>query len=200
MNLDQIANIAHQVKTRAEAETLKANCLAKGNTEAAHVVNEILLNRFPTIAKATGGATPTVASVNGRKEYFDSGKEAYLWLINQFIAITPDALDLYLDFQSKIKSRAKGRRFARSPRDLFPPGSNRASMESHYASLVGGWFADVNLDHKDKFATLIKVAYKCDLEYKKDWDFQPTGSTKQLQEHQEAVIQGQRMLAELMAL
>lgn len=58
----------------------------------------------------------------------------------------------------------------------------------------------MNLDHKDKFATLLKLSHACGLTYPVDWEFRPVGSTAQLREHQEAVVRAEEMLAELIKL
>ena len=165
MNIERLMQIAKGVATRAELEQLKANVIQKGNIEAAQLVNEILLERFPVKAKSGGGATPTEAAFLGRVKSFENGKEAYIWLIEQFQAHVPNAIPEYLRLQARSRSRARGSRFAKSPAELFPPGSARADKVSHYSGLSGGWFADVNIDHKDKFATLLKLSHACSLSY-----------------------------------
>ena len=187
-------------RTRIELENMKANAAAKGAVEYARIADEVLRERFPIKAKAGGGATPTVAKFQGRKEDFDSGKEAYLWLVEQFRRCKSDALDGYVALNRRGPVRAKGVRFAREPDELFPAGSSRRGNPAYYAKLGNGWYADTNLSHKDKFAALMQLSYVCGLEYETAWDFRVSGATAELLEHQEAVIHARKLLDELLAL
>lgn len=56
----------------------------------------------------------------------------------------------------------------------------------------------MNLDHHNKFGTLLKVSHVCNLQYLVDWKFKPVGETKQLLKHQEAIVRRQKTLAELL--
>ena len=92
-------------RTRAELENMKANAAAKGAVEYARIADEILRERFPIKAKAGGGPTPTAAKFQGRSEHFDSGKEAYLWLVEQFIRHKADALEAYVALNRRGQMR-----------------------------------------------------------------------------------------------
>ena len=133
MDIDRLEQIARTVKTREELEQLKSNALKRGEMEGAKLVNEILLERFPVRSKASSGATPTEARVHARVELFDSGKEAYLWLVEQFRLVQPLALERYLNLQARGKSRAKGSRFAKTKKNhshqtLHGPTSLRTTL------------------------------------------------------------------------
>jgi len=43
-----------------------------------------------------------------------------------------------------------------------------------------GWYADVNLNHDDKYAALLQLSYLANLEYERDWEFKVHGATEQL--------------------
>ena len=194
--LEQLARLGS--RSLADLEQMKANMLGKGEIEAAKLLSEVIVERFPVRTKSGGGRTPTVASFRGHAQEFDSGKDAYLWLAAQFQLFRPA---LFEDFQAFVSRRAlpnSGTRFAQTPDELFPRGSNRAGNASYFAKLPGGWFADTNLNHQDKFATLLKLAYVAKLEYPTHWEFRPVGSTSKLREHQEAVVRARELLAELM--
>lgn len=89
MDIERLEKIARGVKTRAELEQLKTNVLARAGTEAAKLLNDILLERFPVHAKSSSGATPTETKFLTRTEFFDSGKDAYIWLVEQFHPPSP---------------------------------------------------------------------------------------------------------------
>lgn len=184
--------------TLADLEQMKVNALAKRNVEAAKLISEVILERFPVHTKVGSGRTPTAALFLGRAQEFDSGKEAYLWLVAQFHSFRPT---VFTDFQALSRARSKsnsGVRFAQESHHLFPSGSKRAGNASYFAELPGGWFADTNLNHQDKFATLLKLGYVSELEYPTQWEFRPVGGTTALREHQEAVVRAGELLAELL--
>ena len=114
------------------------NVVARGNLDAAHMVYEVLPERFPVQSKSGNGATPTETIFRGRKESFATGKDAYLWLIEQFCTFQPLVLQEYIKLQSRSKSQARGKRFAQSVNALFPHGSNRVSTPSNHAEYLAG--------------------------------------------------------------
>ena len=182
--------------TRQELENMKANAIAKGETEFAHIAEEILRERFRIKTKKVTGPTPTRAIFRGRSEKFPTGKDAYLWLVEQFRYYHPSIFEEYGELHQR--ARSKGRRFARSPDTLFPPGSKRAGNPSHYSELSGGWFADTNINHQDKFSALLQLGHLAKLEYPNDWSFLVEGGTEELAEQQEMVIRANELLTELL--
>ena len=194
--LEQLARLGS--RSLADLEQIKANMLDKRDIEAAKLLFEIIVERFPVLTKAGGGRTPTAASFGGHSQEFDSGKDAYLWLVAQFQLARPT---LFEDFQALVSRRTtpnSGTRFAQSPDKLFLAASIRAGNPSYFAEVPGGWFANTHVNHQDKFATLLKLAHVAGLEYPTDWEFRPVGNTAKLREHQEAVVRARELLAELM--
>jgi hypothetical protein len=183
-------------RTREELENMKRNALANGKTELAHVAEEILRERFPVKTKKASGATATRAVFRDRSETFSTGKEAYLWLVEQFKSYCPAILEQYDALHER--ARSNGRRFARSPRALFPPGSKRAGNSSYYSALSGGWYADTNINHQDKFSALLQLGYVAKLDYPMDWTFRVQGGTQELAAQQEMVVMANEMLNELL--
>jgi hypothetical protein len=186
-------------KTREDLENMKKNALAKGKPDFASIADEVLLQRFPEKGRRSGGATPTTGTFRGRNNEFASGKDAYLWLVEQFCRYRSGTLDKYVALHTKAGARSKGRRFAANESDLFPKGSRRQGDPTFYSKVSNGWFADTNLSHADKFATLMQLSYVCGLEYEVDWNFRVTGATEQLLEHQQSVVGARKALAELLA-
>lgn len=200
MDIQRFEQLLHAPKrTRDELETMKINALKKGEVEMAHLAEDVLRERFPLITKRGVGATPTAAIFRSRQKMFDSGKDAYLWLIEQHQKFDSSAIEKYIALHKKSGSKSGGCRFARNPRDLYPEGSTSTDNPSRFDKLQGGWHADTTLNHKDKFATLIQLSYVCGLVYQQDWAFAVTGATEELKRNQEAVILGNKLLDELLA-
>lgn len=191
---EQIAR--NSARTQEEIENMKANAIAKGHTELAHIADEILRERFPIRSRKAMGSTPTTATFRGKSEIFPTGKDAYLWLVEQFRSFLPSVFEEYELLHTRARSH--GRRFSKNPESLFPAGSKRAGDPSYYSALTGGWYADTNINHKDKFSALMQLGYVAKLEYPDDWSFRVEGGTKELAGQQELVIRGNELLNELL--
>ena len=183
-------------RMREELENMKRNAIANGQTELAHIAEKVLRERFPVKTKKASGATPTTAVFRDRSETFPSGKEAYLWLVEQFKSYCPAVLEQYEALHER--ARSSGRRFARNPESLFPSGSKRAGDSSYYSALSGGWYADTNINHRDKFSALLQLGYIAKLEYPAGWAFRVEGGTQELAAQQEMVVMANQMLDELL--
>lgn len=195
MDLDRFETIVRNpCRTQADIETMRQNALDKGEIECAKIASEVLCARFPKTSKRGGGATPTTARFLDETREFGCGKDAYIWLAARLLAHRSDALDRYLALHQRSDSRSQGCRFARSPLDLFPPGSERRGDSAHYAKLGLGLFADINLSHDHKFRTLIQLSFCAGLEFAEHWDFRVTGATDKLRDHQEAVLLARKLL------
>jgi hypothetical protein len=197
MDLTRLEQIARSARTREELVQLVENVRAKKDPVALRLVTEVMAERFPVEARTRTGATPTTVKCLGHSERFENGKQAYLWLLEQFRLLDQSVFERFVLAQRR-RSRAQGSRFANSVRELFPPGSTRAAVASFSAQLGGGWYTDVNLDHEAKFATLLTVSRLARLSYPQDWDFQPEGSTEELRAHQEAILRAEAIVAELL--
>lgn len=183
--------------TREELETLKRNALTKGNRDFAAIAQAVLLERFPTAARNSGGAKATTALFLGREQDFQSGKEAYLWLVQRFRDHRPGLFESQEQWHHRAFKGTTRRYFAASPRDLFPRDSDQSSVTSNFAELPGGWYANVNLSHEQKFEILLRLGAICKLEYAEHWDFRVSGTSLALAEKKVAVALGQELLKEL---
>jgi len=192
-------------RTRDDLESMKANALSKGETELAHIAEEVLRERFPIRTKAPSGRTPTTAIFREHKEQFDSGKDAYLWLVNEFKRYRPT---IFHDYEKlHVRAKSAGRRYARTPESLFPPGSPRAGNPAYYAELGGGWYADINVNHQNKFSALVQLGHLAGLEFPRNWNLHVEGGTQELadQQKQQAkqqamILKAEEMLVELLKL
>ena len=179
---------------------MKKNALSRGKPEFAAIASEVLLERFPVNAKRRSGPTPTTVKFQSVSKEFASGKAAYLWLVGEFVRFRANSMEGYLALHTRAGPKSRGRRFAKNPTDLFPVGSTRSGNAAHYSKLFNSWYADTNLNHDDKFATLLQLSAVCNLEYRVDWDFRVSGATEQLLDHQATIDRSRKLLDELLAL
>jgi hypothetical protein len=186
--------------SRDELETLKLNALAKDNREFAAIVDEILRERFSAVSRKSGGATPTTAVFLNREQDFPSGKDAYLWLVQRFREHKSGLFESQELWHRRAFKGATRTYFATSPQELFPKGSEQSSISSNFSEIPGGWYANVNLSHGQKFDILLGLSAVCNLEYLKHWDFRVVGASLALAEKKKHVARGQELLEELTKL
>ena len=198
MTPEQFEAVARRCKDRGELEQLAKNALARSRPDFAELARELADERFPAKVSKRTGPTPSTVVFKGLIERFKTGKEGYVWLVDQFGLDHPSIYEEYQDFHSRRKSG--GSRIARGPQDLFPQGSKRAASSSNYSKIIGGWYVDTNLNHEGKFSLLLQLSYLARLEFQTDWDFQIQGSTEELAERQRAVVRAREILQELLAM
>jgi hypothetical protein len=183
--------------TGEDLETLKVNALAKGHRDFAAIANTVLLERFPSYAKKSGGATPTTAMCRGVEREFSSGKDAYVWLVERFRENHPPLLENQDRWHQQAFKGVKRKYFARSVQDLFPASSNLSEQTGSFSALAGGWYANANMNHDQKFQILLRLAAICGLSYSTDWEFKVTGATIALAERQAMVRLANEWLEEM---
>ena len=184
-------------RTREELDNLVANALAKGNREFAAIATEVLRDRFPHAKRKGGGATPTTARILVRAEQFDSGKDAYVWLIERLRDRHPGLLDVFCDTQWNTSGSSGRRLFSKSIDSLFPLESTLSEKSGTYVKLQLDWFANINLNHAQKFDALLRLAAVANLRYPADIDFKVTGATENLMEKQQSAALSEKLLREL---
>jgi hypothetical protein len=181
---------------KSQLQALRENAARSGGEEYASIVDEVLARRFPPTRVTAGSGTPTTVTFLSAVNHFDTGKEAYLWLIEQLRRARPDLLENYET--SKSRKENAGSRFSTRKSAILPKDSKRLAKLDDYATPISdGWYADVNLDHDQKFSILVRLAGLCGLQFGKDWDFAVTGATRDLAEHQRIQLQVHEILKEL---
>ena len=198
MTPEQFEVVARRCKNRDELEQLAKNALSRSRPDLAEFAHRLADELFPIRAPKRTGPTPSTVTFKGLTEHFGTGKDGYIWLVDQFGLNQSSIYEEYQDFHIRRKSR--GSRIARTPRELFPAGSLRAANSSHYAKIVGGWYVDTNLNHVGKFTLLFQLGCIARLEFETDWNFKIQGSTEELADRQRAVVQAREILQELLAM
>ena len=165
-------------RSKDELLSIRANALSKDAFSHILVVEEVLERRFPGWRKgpnSRGGSKPTVAMFQSQQRDFPSQKEAYLWLIERFIAYNPRPFK-DLDWQTRFI--AKGPRilyFAKSLRVLFRQNPDLAKDASKHRRLSNGWYAQLILNEEQKVEILERIASVSNLRMGVDWDWNGRG-------------------------
>jgi hypothetical protein len=186
-------------KTRKELETMRDHARERGKAEFARVADDVLRERFPGPPTRGGGGTPTTATFRSLTKDFQTGIDAYVWLVGQFCDYQKGCLEKYEAMRKERRPDVKGRHFAKNPKDLFAKDSSRTGDSSFYVVVSSGWYADKNLSHDGKFAVLVQLSYVCGLAYAIDWDFRVTGATDELMQRQTLVVMARRLLEDFLA-
>lgn len=182
-------------RTRVELENMRHNALNQGLMEYAAVADAVLRERYPAVpVRRGGGATPTLALYRETRKDFSSGKDAYVWLIERMRDSRPGLLESLTAERKRSSHRLF---FAKRALDLFPDRPDLAQGHANVAPLQGGWFANVNLNHAQKFEQLKVLASACELRHLVDWSFEVLDSTPALTQAQAQATLGERLLDDL---
>ncbi len=166
-------------RNQTDLITMRQNALHINAVEHVHAAECALDARFPNWRNPRGrrgGSHPTRVEYLGRKEYCESEKEAYIWLIERFVQHYPKPF-VELDWETVFV--AKGPRamyFARSLRRLFgEKHQHLAADHNKYCQLSNGWFAKLVLSESQKLGLLRKFAELAGLRFGTDWDWNSLG-------------------------
>ena len=94
MDIARFEAIARSLRTRDELEQLVANAKAAGRVQFIALGEQVLAERFPNQSKSRSGPNPTIATCLGKVGHFDTGKDAYVWLIQRFREHRPGLLEI----------------------------------------------------------------------------------------------------------
>ena len=164
--------------SREELLAIRANVLRKNDLKHLVAVEQVLGRRFPGWRKGPGGrggASPTVVSFQGEKRDFPSQKQAYIWLVERFIAYNPKP---FVDLDWETVYIVKGPLilyFAKSLRALFKQNPSLASEKSKHHRLTNGWYAQLYLSENQKVEILDRLGSVAHLHLGVDWDWNGRG-------------------------
>ena len=112
----------------------------------------------------------TSCSFRERRSDFNSEKEAYVWMIEQFLSVAPDLFENPLF--AAITASKKRRYFAREPEQLYPGTPQLAQNKNNYVKLSNDWLADTNMDAQGKLTRLSQLSVQANIEFGIDWTWQ----------------------------
>lgn len=173
------AMLEKRSRSKADLITMRDNALRQNALGHVHAAEATLERRFPgwrDVRSRRGGRKATDVEFRGRKEYFDSEKEAYVWLLERFIQHYPKPF-VELDWETVFV--AKGPRalyFAKSLQRLFGEhGQHLAADPNKWCQLHNGWYAKLVLSETQKIGLLTKFATVARLRFGVDWDWNDEG-------------------------
>jgi len=177
MRLPDLETFKKRLSGKAKDELLimRSNAEAKGLGNYVLAVDAELDKRFPGWNEPSkrGRARPTEVMFRGEKRGFDTEKEAYTWLIEQFIRLYPKPFEKFnwkdIVFLVKGKKRLA---FARKSERLYHGSKNREGLAgnvNNHVRLSNGWHADLNLPEERKHQVLRKFSYVAELKEVEDW-------------------------------
>lgn len=164
--------------SREELLAIRANVLRKDDLKHLVAVEQVLDRRFPDRRKGPSGrrgARPTVLSFRGEEREFPSQKQAYIWLVERFIAHNPRP---FVDLDWRTVYIVKGPRilyFARSLRALFKQSPRLANDKNKHHRLTNGWYAQLYLSENQKVEILERLGAVAHLKMGVDWDWNGRG-------------------------
>jgi negative regulator of replication initiation len=102
------------------------------------------------------GPTPTSVTFKSISRDFHTAKEAYVWLLRQFINFQPHLFE-----ESLRLDLAKGRArhyFGRDPKGLFNTSPHLGENSNYYELIDKGWYAITNLNNEEKRQILFTLS------------------------------------------
>ena len=176
--------------------------IAKGEMECARIAKEMLDSKFPgwdRVRHRGSGARATLARFQGSEKHFSTSKEAYLWLVERFIAEKPDLFD-HVNWETTYVSKGRKRAyFSRDITALFQGSPHLADDRNNYAPLTNGWFANTNLSNAQKFEVLCRFSGVTKLRQDDDWDWEVDDASEGLRDKLERKALGARLLKEFVS-
>ena len=112
------------------------------------------------------GRKPTRVTFQSSGAHFATAKEAYVWLVDKFLAARPNLLD---DTGDGILGGWGREYFARCPKELFRTSPHLVEEPGFVEPVTGGWFAMVKLDNAQKRRILKWLAAHGGFQYGTDW-------------------------------
>jgi hypothetical protein len=179
-------------RTRDELEDMERRAQKNGDAELIRIVRAALDGRFPgrkTVRTKASGARPATARFHDIERRFPTSKEAYVWLLENFVRHSPTAL------AAPQVSRGRTRNyFDRDPKKLFPASPHLAENQSMHANVGNGWYANLNLSNPEKRDLLISIARAARIS---DWAFVVEHPSTGLSAKLELEARAERALDEL---
>lgn len=163
----------------AQLRAMLENALERGRLAHVHAAEAALDRRFPGWRKPAsrkGGAQPTRVEFRGQVREVDSQKDAYIWLVERFIAAYPTPFTELNWETAFIAAGPRSLYFARSKERLFGnKGAEMAADPTKWHRLTNGWYAKLVLSERQKLHILRKLASLAKLEEGADWRWSAEG-------------------------
>jgi hypothetical protein len=180
-----------QLRSESQSDLKKRLKNCESNPKYAEyipILKQALDSRFPGWNKTSQGrGSKTIATFKGKREEFDTAKDAYIWLVKNFEKTNPT---LFTDdlgrkarkiFAGQIDAKNKVKRmyFAKSKEKLFIESPHLADDPRYSFKLPNGWHINLDLNTGEMFERLCRLARSCNLKHPDDWEFMTLNPTEQ---------------------
>ena len=180
--------------------------LVADERELALDIKEVIDERFSNLQQSARGATPTISTFRSTEKRFSTAKGAYAWLVDRFAGARPEVFTdirwettgyVAIGRQRTEEGRPLRNYFARSPEKLFRNSPWLAADQSNFVQLQNGWYANVNLNNREKFDILCRFGWVVGLKGGKDWDWDVLEPSEGLRDRKERIALAETLFAEL---
>jgi hypothetical protein len=120
------------------------------------------------------GRKTSVTHFRGQKKTYDTAKDGYVWMVNQFIVAHP-ALVTY----AQVTETRDRHYIAASREDLFLRSRHLADISGTWQQLENGRYAITNLSAREMVDLLRSFGDACGLKFGIDWDFEVFDATEE---------------------
>ncbi len=198
--------LANPASTRQELEQLLKQAITENERELAFDIKDVIDEKFPSVSAAGRGATETIATFRSLVKHFPTAKEGYVWLVERFIGIKPEVFtDIRWETTGYVavgrhraeEGKAIRNYFARSPQQLFRNSPWLAESQGNYVRLQNGWYANTNLNNREKFDILVRFGWVAGLKGGQDWDWEVLEPSEGLRDRKERIALAEKLFAEL---
>jgi hypothetical protein len=165
-------------RSQQEFLCILSNARRKNALPQVLLVERALRERYPEqgrTASGRGGSRRTTAMFHSEPHLFPSQKEAYIWLIERFVAFNPKPF-VELDWETVYV--VKGPRilyFAKSLKALFRQNPHLAERHNRHHRLTNGWYVQLVLNEDQKVEILVRLAALSHQRMGVDWDWNSCG-------------------------
>ena len=170
--------VKHSATTMQQLIEARKKC---GDAELKDAIEEVLDQRFPNWdAKdvglvSSGQKAQTYAHFRGKQKTFPAAKNAYIWLVEEMLSVTPSLTYSNIVFEKTfIKGELGARYLSLTPEELSKD-HNRAKKDILWHELPNKWVLNLRLSNDQKFKRLFALAQVCGLEYTTDWSWDVEG-------------------------
>ncbi|MBN8508882.1 MAG: hypothetical protein J0L57_09755 [Burkholderiales bacterium] len=175
--MDEVSFSAKLPKyTLSELQQLRLNCLAYERGDLASLV-EMELRQRPKPRKPrvrSKAKSPVRVTFDGDVREWEHARDAYVWLLEKFIAAAPHVFDVDPHRASELAPGTRRNHFAERETELFYSSPHLALSSSNFARLSNGWVADVDVSNDRKLEILLRLSLICGLSYRSRWRFDET--------------------------
>jgi hypothetical protein len=145
-------------------------------------------------------ATPSTARFRDVHKEFSTGREAYIWLVENIVSARPAIFSVPSSKKLAIILGNSRKYFAHNLETLFESSPHLMAEQSTFARLSNGWVASVILSNAQKFGILLRLAALAELSYPQDWEWTVQGATGLLADKKAASDMADRLREEVSQL